>query len=274
MGILFHKNPTYDYEESIEESVKEFYIQKHLKEFLTDDIKEAWIDLSVQKNWGTNQPDSILYPRHTKEVVEYYKLECLTPFYNRNMQVMSIPEIIRAVKTLNRPKIFIKCIYPKKFTFKITPENLEESMNTLYTFAMYYEDDKVCLVQDLIPMEHEIRFMVFNGKILSCSAQVDEYTPLVNIYKDRWFLKTHKQRGIPQRNNEHISKEDFFKIVGRCARIVLELALENILDYSLDMCISDGQPTLVEINPLCNSGLFGNDYERFILAVKDFYLNI
>lgn len=273
MGIVFNKRLTNDYEETIEETVKEFYINKHLKDFLTTDINDAWIDLSVQSSWAS-QPKNLVYPRNNKRVTYYYELDCLKNFFNRDFQIMSIPDMIRLIRTTGNPNYFVKCIYPKKFHFLITPYTLEESMDYLYSYAMQYESDKVLMVQDLIPMEHEIRFLVFDGRIISCSAQVDEYTPLVNAFKKRWFTKTARIRGNKNTLNTPISKNDFYKMVGKCARIVLELALEGILDYSLDMCISNGQPTLVEINPLSNSGLFGNDYERLVLAVKNFYLNI
>ena len=274
MGILYNKRITQDVEEQIEENVKEIFIKRHLEEFLTEDIDKAIIDLSVQAHLGTDVKDHLIYPRHIAKVVRYYNIPCLKPFFNRSIEQIDIPTAIKRIRLDNDIQVFIKSTIPKLFAYKVTSENRQEVLETLYNFCMYYESDPVILWQDLVDMQHEIRFMVFNGKVLSCSAQVDEYTPMNNLEQRRWFLPTHKHRGHPEEIEHGISAEYFFGMLGKVALIVDRLTHNDILDYSLDMCLIDGKPSLVEINPLCNSGLFGNDYERFVLAIKQFYLNI
>ncbi len=165
---------------------------------------------------------------------------------------MDIEAIISAAQSLGVERVFIKDQSHQKRSFRfICRPNQSEIRGNIGWFSVQYDGDKRCvLVSEAVTMLSECRFIVIDHKVVCGSRQITSYTPIENLDAQKFY-------NVPEAMQESAST------------IAREFGLERpeATHYTLDLCLINDRPSIVEINPPINYGLFACHPKLIIAAM-------
>lgn len=162
-------------------------------------------------------------------------------------------------------KAFLKVNLPKYATFPVDlPSGFQpgDASAALYREldygAMYLEGGSANFqAQEFVAMEYEYRVFVVDQCAVTAAGCIEEFTPLDNGY--RFDNKLRRNR------SERTAVEDEPAITGiltgfaRNAIDALAIEVPELTDYVIDVAMGpSGEPLIVELNPLLNSGLYAS----------------
>jgi hypothetical protein len=136
--------------------------------------------------------------------------------------------------------------------FRSTPEDLDGALMHLEGWPDAF------IVQEFMPMEYEYRMFVVDGVPVTGAGCVEEFTPLENSAP--FDTKVRRSRSAVS------AVEDRPDVVARLLTFAVEAAATLLIEkpelthYALDVALdSAGNPLIVELNALLNSGLYASD---------------
>lgn len=124
------------------------------------------------------------------------------------------------------------------------------------------------IVQELIDVRYEYRVFIADGKPVTGAANIEEHTPLDN--EAQFNTKVREHRGItgPMRSAIVDEPELVERMVSFAAQAAAEFTEEGLLTYVMDVALDkNGEPFIVELNGMSNSGLFASDPTQVVTAV-------
>lgn len=159
-------------------------------------------------------------------------------------------------------------IVPANFPAKCTPRQALEVLFDALEFAVAHLEGLpgTLLLQDRIPMQHEYRIAVIDGRPVAGAGCIERFTPLNNTGV-RFDPQTEEIRnnGRIQENPELVDR-----YVEAAHRIAQEISDEQpcLRDYTLDLAVRpDGEIVVIELNPTLNFGLYAMDFSAVLEAV-------
>lgn len=124
--------------------------------------------------------------------------------------------------------------------------------------AMSLEGQRESLIaHEFVAMEYEDRVFVVGQRVVTAAGCVEEFTPADNSSRFDSQLRRNRQAKAPVEGATH----DRRTLTGFDRNAVKALALEVPAqeDYVIDVALdADGQPLIVELNSLLNSGLYAS----------------
>lgn len=124
------------------------------------------------------------------------------------------------------------------------------------------------IVQELIDVRYEYRVFIADGKPVTGAANIEEHTPLDN--EAQFDTKVREHRGITGQPKSAIVDEPELvqRMVTFAADVAAEFAAEGMVTYVMDVALDkNGEPFIVELNGMSNSGLFASDPTQVVTAV-------
>lgn len=111
------------------------------------------------------------------------------------------------------------------------------------------------IISPHVRMEHEYRFFVIGSQLVSGAGCIEEHTPL----DDLGHVFDHRVEGV--RGDGDIRPEPMLvqRMADRVTEILPALSAEGLHSGVIDMAIIDGEPVIVEFNPLTNAGFYAAD---------------
>ncbi|MCE6958749.1 ATP-grasp domain-containing protein [Cereibacter sphaeroides] len=174
----------------------------------------------------------------------------------------------------------VKQVYPAKILplLTITPEaDMDEKAaeqlfidEVGFHFMRFEGDRDALLVQEIVTMTHETRFFVVNGEVVTGAACIEADTPrqhpeVATVLADRFEILRNSGTIVT-------SPEAAEKLLGFARKVAAEIAAEtpDIPHFVLDACLGkDGEPLVIEMNPIAESGLYGIDAGRLFTAILE-----
>lgn len=172
-------------------------------------------------------------------------------------------------------KAFLKVNLNKYATFPVDlPEGFapEDASTALYRQldygAMYLEGGSTNIqAQEFVTMEYEYRVFVVGNCAVSAAGCIEEFTPLDNngcAFDNK--LRRNRQEESPVDAEPAIA--GILTAFARNAVKALALEVPELTDYVIDVALgADGEPLIVELNPLLNSGLYASQPGRVTAAL-------
>lgn len=220
----------------------------------------------------------------------YHTFPSFHRFAGRPFAAASVPEledgtkpsnpylsVIRSMHAAGVRRFFIKLNLPKRynpefFTFDhdVTDAEIEREIFARFNWALYdisLRPDGL-QIQAAIDMHHEYRVVVVDGKAVSGTGCIESHTPnerVDGIDNFDPFIEF-------DRNSRRIKRDEY--TVGKYQEFV-DRFLSDMratpgmpLHYTLDLATNnDGEPIVIEMNPLLNYGLYANNYEAILDAM-------
>lgn len=230
-------------------------------------------------HFGTQSTEALLLDpslRAERAADRYYELRTFGRFCGRDVAVCGhfsevdgptdCREIVDEVHARRGRRIVVKAARAKHgLWFLDVPENasrqevhrlLSEELD--WALVRFNGLVQCAQVQDVVPMEHEYRFFIVDGRPVTGSGCVDALTP---ADEDTQVFSPYTQR---RRGDDEPISSDMSRVAEylRFAEIVagsLSVESPNMTSYVLDVAMSDGKPVIVELNPLLNAGLYASD---------------
>jgi hypothetical protein len=114
------------------------------------------------------------------------------------------------------------------------------------------------IAQEFVPMEYEYRVFVVGQTVATAAGCIEEFTPLDNSgYRFDSQLRRNRQERTPVEVDPVIV--GILTHFARKAVHALAMEVPDLTDYVIDVALSpDGQPLIVELNSLLNSGLYAS----------------
>lgn len=172
-------------------------------------------------------------------------------------------------------KAFLKVNLPKYATFPVDlPEGFapDDASVALYREldygAMYLEGGAANFqAQELVTMEYEYRVFVVDQCAVTAAGCIEEFTPLDNNgYRFDSKLRRNRQESTPVEDEPAIA--GILTNFARNAIDALALEVPELTDYVIDVALgADGEPLIVELNPLLNAGLYASQPVRVTEAM-------
>lgn len=159
----------------------------------------------------------------------------------------------------------IKSVSPKRFPLTVFP--IAEGENPLPPFV---EDSisecafqlmgrpEAFILQSRINVQYEYRMFVVDGVPVTGAGNIEEFTPLdsTGAAFDHRMRQFRGPRSEVQEQRERLERYRSFS-----SYVAAEFATEGLVTYVLDVATDGdtGEPIIVELNGLLNSGLFASD---------------
>ncbi len=175
-------------------------------------------------------------------------------------------------------KVFVKVNRAKYaiYQMEITQDTLNDKTGKLLDeqvmdeigFTLVHLEDVPggFLVQAHTIMEYEYRFLVANHEVSTGAGCIEEYTPLDNLTP--FDPQVRRRRG---QNDPITQRPDLVNQMLPFAKKVAEQVKKEspkLNNYSLDIALSpEGQPMVIEMNGLLNSGLYASQPELVVKAL-------
>lgn len=124
------------------------------------------------------------------------------------------------------------------------------------------EDSHALLVQERVRMEYEYRMFMVGDAPATGAGCLEDHTPLDNTGRfDPWMERIRNGGEVEKREDVVEQYHDF---AVRCGRL---LAGQGYEAYTLDLCMIDGEVSVIELNGLMNAGLYACDMDELLSAV-------
>lgn len=135
-----------------------------------------------------------------------------------------------------------------------------------YALMHLEEEPNAFIVQTHTPMEFEYRLFVVDHQVVAGSACVEEFTPLDN---ERVFdVKVRRSRHDVTPVHPRPDLVSLLVEFGRVASEAIRLEQPGLSHYALDVAFdAAGEPLIVELNALLNSGLYALDVDLVFRAL-------
>lgn len=172
-------------------------------------------------------------------------------------------------------RVFLKSVEAKQFAFAT---ELPAAFRANQAGTLMYEEldcgamwldglPESIIAQEFVPMEYEYRVFVVNRTVVAAAGCVEEFTPLDNNgFPFDHQLRRHRQAQSPV----ELAPEVAGILTGFARNAVDALAYEvpDLTDYVIDVALGpDGNPLIVELNSLLNSGLYASQPARVTEAM-------
>lgn len=133
--------------------------------------------------------------------------------------------------------------------------------------ALYVEGGSTNIqAQEYVTMEYEYRVFVVDNRAVTAAGCIEEFTPLDNGY--RFDNKLRRNRAEASAVVEEPAIAGILVGFARNAIDVLALEVPELTDYVIDVALgADGEPLVIELNPLLNSGLYASQPARVTEAM-------
>lgn len=172
-------------------------------------------------------------------------------------------------------KAFLKVNLPKYATFPVDlPEGFapDDASGALYREldygAMYLEGGAANFqAQEFVTMEYEYRVFVVGNCAVGAAGCIEEFTPLENS-GDAFDNQLRRNRREESRVEAEPAVAGILIGFARNAIDALALEVPELTDYVIDVALgADGEPLIVELNPLLNAGLYASQPVRVTEAM-------
>jgi hypothetical protein len=134
--------------------------------------------------------------------------------------------------------------------------------------AMSLEGQRESLIaQEFVTMEYEYRVFVVEQCAVTGAGCIEEYTPLDN---NGYAFDNKLRRNRSEMTDVELAPEIAGMLTGYARRAIEALAKEvpELEDYVIDVAMgADGQPLIIELNSLLNSGLYASQPTRVTEAM-------
>lgn len=154
-----------------------------------------------------------------------------------------------------------------------TDESLIEYMKTYFTengndWGMYYllSGKPTYIVQEYKQMKYEYRFFIINGKLTSGAGCIEEHTPLANTKQFNTLVEENRNNSPIEDNPNLIQR--YITIAENITSLTNETE-PQLKNYTIDLCLyEDDTIGMIERNSSSNSGLYAQDLNRIVQALK------
>lgn len=163
-------------------------------------------------------------------------------------------------------KVFLKSVEAKQFVFGADLPagfHAEQAGSLMYREldcnAMWLDGRPESIIaQEFVAMEYEYRVFVVGNTVTTAAGCIEEFTPLDNQgYPFDHQLRRHRQEQTPVDAEPSIA--GVLVNFARNAVDALTLEVPGLTDYVIDVALGpDGNPLIVELNSLLNSGLYAS----------------
>lgn len=197
-------------------------------------------------------------------------------FYHGEDGLMAI---IQSFKDEGYEEVFIKNAIskydnPVRVSTSATLEDSDELTGLGWATVHLEGDKEAFIVQEVIDMRYEYRFIVVDGEVVAGAACVEEFTPL-NNQGEAFDTQLRKVRRPASMVGTGPTCEALVDRMHNCAESFAKLARNDDcmpLNYTVDVAVNKfGTPLVIECNPLKNYGLYAMDYARILKAQVESY---
>ncbi len=172
----------------------------------------------------------------------------------------------------------VKQVYPGKSlplcTYEVGADTTEQDAEQMFFddvgfhFARFEGDPAALLVQERVQMQHETRFFVINGKVVTAAACIEAHTPQQN--RGDLFDLTFE---VDRNKGDIIQSRPIGKKLWNFAKkVVQEIGEEapEMQHYVIDLATgADGDPLVIELNPAAQSGLYAVHTKSMMQAIVE-----
>jgi len=192
----------------------------------------------------------------------------------------SLGEVLRRFEKFGHEVVLLKYMAAPK-TLALLEFDLEEDSSHDIREWLGYEEinhpgaaDAV-LVQGYAEVRNEYRFFVVGGELVTGSGQIDELTPLARDAPT--VVRGHRlppcespfyPYAAVRRDGGDLAAVNFRAFAQSAASQLID-AEPALRDFTLDVALVNGNPGVVELNPIGTSGFFASSPEALIQAVMN-----
>ncbi len=172
-------------------------------------------------------------------------------------------------------EVYLKTIQAKKGLWVFTlPENLDEKqaielLRDVMDWGLITAEglNNGLILQEKIVMEYEYRMFIINNEVVTSAGCVEEYTPLDNEAVFDFKVRLNRQAVSPV--EAAVSLVERLRVFGQEMAQKLSEEQPELSDYVLDAALgSDGEPLIIELNPLSNLGLYACEPQKITDALN------
>ena len=180
--------------------------------------------------------------RLTADHIPYWHDPAFLEASGRFFELHDLNDAIETVRVLHQEGKggFLKSIKTKHWLTKV-PIGLDP-MDAIGDMVYSFIDAGKCLmVQELVPMEYEMRFAIMDRRIVTYSPVAYWMTPLNSRQIDEYVIRTPTSHDLEWNPDINVTLRKFAG----------DLALDLVEpDCILDVCLSGTTPIAIELNPL------------------------
>ncbi|MET4144175.1 ATP-grasp domain-containing protein [Arthrobacter sp. UYCo732] len=231
-----------------------------------------------QRHQSVDQPQALLADN-------YYEYEAFRARAGRRLAVCGfapteegatdLGDVLAGFAADGIRKAFLKANLNKYAAFPVDlPEGFtrDDAGATMYDAldfgAMYLEGaSRNLLAQEFVTMEYEYRVFVVGHCAVTAAGCIEEFTPLDN---NGYRFDNKLRRNRAEASEVGVEPAIAGILTGFARNTIDALALEvpELTDYVIDVALgADGEPLVIELNPLLNSGLYASQPFRVTSAM-------
>lgn len=189
----------------------------------------------------------------------------------------TLTEAIGALKRHGLSRFVVKVMLSAKYGlhhFAVDPStslsDIEAQVDSALNWTLVHAEGTPAslLVQEWITMTHEYRLFIVDGRPVTGAACIEHFTPLDNTETFDPQMRVQRAASSPV----VVDGDARDRLVAFGRTVAAELAFEQpeLHHYVLDVALgADGQPLVVELNGLLNSGLYASDTRAVVRALMD-----
>lgn len=193
----------------------------------------------------------------------------VSQYFNRSFTHMNAETLLEKLENGEMcewgDNIFIKMMRGVKNGYMVIPTGNDitrDEYNDLAIWTAHCFGDTDILVQEMADIRYEMRIFCVNGKAVTSAGQINDFTWLRN--HETFDPQLQEFRGNCPVNSVATVRDNLLSFANEILPEVASV-FEN-KNFSLDVAIINGKPGIVEMNSLCNSGLFACDIKRLVKA--------
>lgn len=237
-------------------------------------------DESTLFRWGPlSRQEEALSPLAVEQAASnYHRLPVFHSNAGRKLALAdaTIESLAAAITKVSGPsgKVVVKVTRRKYAMFVLDLNEHPDVETALYASEelglslMHLEGDRdAYLVQEWVEMTFERRYFVIDGIIATSAGCIDEYTPYDRVVTHS-DPRMRRHRGEPDILWAVQETEQLTAFVRRLTRELRDV--KTLTEYVIDVAIGpNGQPLIIELNAIRNSGLYAADYSRVIRLLTE-----
>ena len=217
-------------------------------------------------------PDAFMEPYN--EINQYANLNSVTSRLNRDWCLLPSNEsTIRSKITsmlAEHDAIWLKdMIHPKILMVKITDQGFfnSDAWEAIMWECVRSEGlDSVFLLQEDVDIRNETRFFIIDGRPVTGAGCIEANTPLQND-GSAYDHKTEDVRGSGDQYGSDIIESQLLPFVREAAKDVTNES--GVPHYVMDVGLVNGNPGIIELNPIMNAGLYAVNMDALVTAMRD-----
>lgn len=193
-----------------------------------------------------------------------------------NQGKSDVVEELQKMKDAGKRAAFIKVRQEKYGVFKVNLSgDVRDALFHSMEWAAVHLEERLgqLLLQDYVEMQYEYRIIVLNGFPVCGAGCIEFFTPL-NNEEVIFDCKLQARRGDdhPVVKDERIVQQYWLFALQFCREMGIERP--ELLNYSLDVCMIDGKPSVIELNAFQNLGLYAMNVKEMVRCLAEGSIDI